>query len=252
MRLALRGWLGSGPIDSPNGAFCAWLDESSGRSTFEYPEITGYALTYLAGREDLSSGELERALRAADWLRGRLDRGDLSARDSWDHGAHYSFDLGMIATGLILFGNRCESPSHQSAGIALVGRLRDAAAGASGVSAILEGSPSTTRTGWSTEGQAHLLKVVQCLLVAEEAGLDGTRDAASKLIADLSGLQRSDGSFSTQPNNENTCSTPISTQSRAFGCGLRQRVKPPLSTELERESNGLGNSSLTRGGFHDP
>ncbi len=205
---ALRGWLGSGPIGSLDGAFFAWLDEASGRSTFEYPEITGYALTYLMGREDLSSGELERALGAADWLRGRLDRGDLSARDGWDHGAHYSFDLGMIATGLILFGQRCESEGHKSTGIALAARLRDAAASATGLSAILEGSPSTSRTGWSTEGRAHLLKIVQSLLLAEEAGLNGSRDAAAKLVGDLSTLQRSDGSFPTQPGDEKTMLHP--------------------------------------------
>ena len=202
LRRALRGWLGSGPIDSPTGAFYAWLEEASGRSTFEYPEITGYALTYLMGRPDLSSAEIERGLRAANWLQRRLERDEFSARDGWDSGAHYSFDLGMIATGLILFGRRCESERHISAGIALAEKLRDAARSAPGLSAILDGSPSTSRKGWSTEGRPHLLKVVQSLLLAEDAGLAGSREAAALLVEEISALQRSDGSFPTQPGDE--------------------------------------------------
>lgn len=53
-RHALRGWLGSGPIDSPTGAYFAWIEEGTGRAAFEYPEITGYALTYLMGRPEPS------------------------------------------------------------------------------------------------------------------------------------------------------------------------------------------------------
>src|ERR1700710_564213 len=81
-------WLGSGPIDSPTGAYFAWIEEGTRRAAFEYPEITGYALTYLMGRPEPSREELSRAARAADWLVDRLDRGDRSARDGWDYGAH--------------------------------------------------------------------------------------------------------------------------------------------------------------------
>src|SRR2546425_4589606 len=53
----LRAWLCSGACLSPSGAFAAWVDHASGRRSFEYPEISGYALTYLAGLESLLERE---------------------------------------------------------------------------------------------------------------------------------------------------------------------------------------------------
>ena len=70
-RTEFRGWLGHGPIQSASGAFYAWVDESTGAGSFEYPEITGYALTYLAGRRDPDPEELRRGHSAAEWLAGR-------------------------------------------------------------------------------------------------------------------------------------------------------------------------------------
>ena len=52
---ALRRWLASGEPQSPSGAFYAWVEED-GSPSFEYPEITGYALTHLAGLADPAPG----------------------------------------------------------------------------------------------------------------------------------------------------------------------------------------------------
>jgi hypothetical protein len=208
LRYALRGWLGSGPIDSPEGAYFAWVEEGTGRAAFEYPEITGYALTYLMGRSDPSREELARASRAADWLADRLDQGDRSARDGWDDGAQYSFDHGMIASGLLLFGERCDSHRHLHTGLELAAEFRDEIEATGSLAAIPARSPRTAREGWSTEGRAHMLKVVQCLLLAAEHDLAGAGPAAASLVEELSACQRPDGSFRTQPDDSMTMMHP--------------------------------------------
>ena len=103
---ALRRWLFSGACQSESGAFCAWRDAGTGQLAFEYPEITGYLLTFAAGLDDLQESESAAAHRAADWLVSRLRRGDRSAREGWDAGAVYTFDLAMVANGLLAFGRR--------------------------------------------------------------------------------------------------------------------------------------------------
>ena len=94
----LRAWLCSGGCQSPNGAFVAWLDSATGRRAYDYPEITGYALTFLAGMATLTAADRATGHRAGDWLVERLRSGNLAARDGWDNNAVYLFDLGMIAT----------------------------------------------------------------------------------------------------------------------------------------------------------
>ncbi len=198
----LRSWLATGPIQSPSGSYYAWIDELTGQGSFEYPEITGYALTHLAGRPEPSPEELERALGAADWLADRIARGELSARAGWDHGAVYSFDLAIISTGLISFGRRRENERHLDSGLELAAMLARAAIEAGGLRPILGGGAASSRGGWSAEGRPHLCKAVQCLLAAAEAGLAEGREAASRLVAEVSGMQEDDGSFRTQPNSD--------------------------------------------------
>ncbi len=198
----LRGWLGTGPIQAPSGAFYAWIDEHTGEGSFEYPEITGYALTYIAGRPDPGPEELRRARAAAEWLTERLARGELRARAGWDDEAIYSFDLAMISNGLISFGRSQGIARHLEAGLELAGMLAGAAVGPGGLGPIFGGGGETSRGGWSAEGRAHLVKAVQCLLAAGEAGLAGAREAARRLVEEISGMQGRDGSFRTQPDSE--------------------------------------------------
>jgi hypothetical protein len=198
----LRGWLGSGPIQSPSGAFYAWIDEETGQGSFEYPEITGYALTYLAGRPDPGDGELRRARAAADWLADRVARREFCARAGWDGEATYSFDLAIISAGLISFGRDRGTARHLESGLEVAAMLAREAVQPPGLSPILGDRGGTSRGGWSAEGRPHLAKAVQCLLEAAEAGLPEGRDAGSRLIEDTCRMQESDGSFRTQPGSD--------------------------------------------------
>ena len=197
----MRRWIGSGACQSPGGAFYAWVDETTGAPAFEYPEITGYALTYLAGRDGLTADEERAARRAAGWLLARLDAGDLTARDGWDEGAVYVFDLAMIATGLVAHGERLGDERALAGGVALAGMIQGELGPGGVLDSISRVSPAgSRRTGtWSTSGRAHLLKVVQCLLAAGAHGLDGAVEAAGAIVEGSRSLQAGDGRFTTVP-----------------------------------------------------
>ena len=95
----LRAWIASGVSQSESGAFVAWVDLATGRPSYDYPEITGYALTFLASQASLSDDECSVGHRAAAWLVDRVRRGNLAARDGWDDDAVYLFDLAMVEIG---------------------------------------------------------------------------------------------------------------------------------------------------------
>src|SRR5579885_3558028 len=199
-------WLFSGVAQSRSGAFCAWRDGDTGEFAFDYPEITGYALTLASSMRDPEPVVVHAARRAAEWLVGRLASGDRSARAGWDGEAIYTFDLAMIATALMAFG-RTFGGEYTNAGAALVEYL-DAEIRAAGKLPAIARGPRASHTGWAVEGRAHLLKVVQCLLLAREtAGLD-THAAAQTLIAEASELQRPEGRFVTDPRDETTMLHP--------------------------------------------
>ena len=203
---ALRRWLFSGKCQSESGAFCGWRDAGTGQLAFEYPEITGYLLTFVAGLPDLTPDELAAARRGADWLVGRLGRGDYSARSGWDGGAVYTFDLGMVASGLISFG-RLHGDEYVETGMRVVRFLVSESEAAGKVPAVARG-PEAGHPGWATEGRAHLLKLVQCLLLGDELGVIGARDWAKSLIGEAAVLQQSDGRFVTDPRDEVTMLHP--------------------------------------------
>lgn len=193
----LRRWLASGDLQSGDGAFRAWRDAGSDELAFAYPEITGYALTWLAGREDPTDAEREAGVRAADWLVDRFGRGDRSAREGWDGGAVYTFDLGMIAAGLQSFGRSLGSAVHAALGERIASGLAGLVHSRHGLRAIDPAGPRTARPPeWSTEGLPHLVKCVQALLLA------GEDDAACALAATAAGRQRPDGRFVTQPHDD--------------------------------------------------
>ena len=203
---ALRRWLFSGACQSESGAFCAWRDADTGELAFEYPEITGYLLTFAASLDDLAEQETAAARRAADWLVSRLGRGDYSAREGWDGGAVYTFDLAMLATGLLAFGRRF-GDEYVEAGAGVVDVLCAEADAAGRVPAVARG-PASAHTGWATEGRAHLLKAVQCLLLAAELGVRETRELAQALIGEAAELQCPDGRFVTNLGDEITMLHP--------------------------------------------
>ena len=202
----LRRWLFSGACQSESGAFCAWRDVRTGHLAFEYPEITGYLLTFAAGLDDLQESEVAAARRGADWLVSRLRRGDRSAREGWDGGTVYTFDLAMVATGLMSFG-RLRGDEYLEWGVKLVRFLVAESEAAGKMPAVARGLEAR-HTGWATEGRAHLLKLVQCLLLADELGIAGARDCARALIGEASSLQQSDGRFVTDLRDDVTMLHP--------------------------------------------
>jgi hypothetical protein len=195
----LGDWLCSGEPQHHSGAFGAWRDASSKQLAFEYPEINGYVLTFVAGLPDPDETSLAAARRAGDWLVERLDSGDYSARAGWDGGAIYTFDLAMIGAGLLSFGRRFDA-RYEETGHRLVDFLCDEIDAAGSLPAVARG-PRPGHTGWATEGRAHLLKAVQCLLAAD-AGVDSRPGRlADALIREAPGLQQPGGRFSTQSDD---------------------------------------------------
>lgn len=204
----LRGWLCAGATQTDSGAFCAWVDAEDGQRSFEYPEITGYALTHLASLDDPTDPEIIAGLRAGSWLVARLGRGDFSARDGWDGGAVYNFDLAMICNGLLTFGRRYEVADFCEIGLMLARRLRDQTT-ATGELAPLPLGASSSRSAWSTDGRALMVKAAQCLLSA--ADLDPSQcfgEAADAVIRMAQHIQQDDGRIVTHPADHETMCHP--------------------------------------------
>jgi hypothetical protein len=194
---AIRAWLGSGRLQSANGAYCAWRDADTDALAFEYPEITGYALIWLAGRPDPSEQERAAGRAAGAWLTNRLASGDLSARSGWENGAVYTFDLGMLAAGLMSFGRQTGTEDFTQAGLRTAQRLAGYIQQEGELPALAPDGPRTERSSqWSTEGRPHLVKCVQSLLLAEEL------EAAQRLLAQARDEQADDGHFITQPGDD--------------------------------------------------
>ena len=203
-------WIALQSIQKSTGAVCGWRDAESGKLSCAYPEITGYALAYFASlncpcEHVVGSGKL-----AASWLVSRLHGGNFSARDNWDAGAVYNFDIGIIAAGLMLWGRRFRDESCISLGVALVKGLRDQIRLFGYLPPLSAFGPSSLRdTTWSTSGNAHLLKVVQCLLLAESYGLESSRDAALTLINGGKREQLPSGCFVTHPGDNEVFLHPL-------------------------------------------
>jgi hypothetical protein len=194
----LRAWIASGAAQSSSGAFVAWVDRAGGQGSYEYPEITGYALTYLASLSALTESERAAGDRAAAWLATRVGENALAARDGWDNDAVYLFDLGVIASGLLLFGGRTRSSSYLEAGSRLARLLAGAISRPRGLSAVWEQGPRSGRAGWSIRGVAHLAKLVQALLLSEEPSF------AARLIEVVKSRQEADGRMCTDDDDRGT------------------------------------------------
>lgn len=202
-------WLVSGRCQRQSGAFVAWRDGRTGVNAFEYPEITGYALTYLAGRPILDSDETTAGREAAEWLTSRLHAGNYAAHDGWDRGTVYLFDLAMIATGLLTFGERVNEERYVTSGLDLTRKLIGELQGSEGPRTLSRSTPTTNRkSNWSTDGQAHMCKAVQCLLHAARLGVTGATTVAERLVRHTIGLQAEDGRFKTQQSTDITMLHP--------------------------------------------
>ena len=189
---------------STSGAVYAWVDAATGSPAFEYPEITGYALTFWAAQSIVTEDELEAGRQAADWLGDRAESGRLQAREGWDDNAVYNFDLAMMANGLLAFGERYY-PEAIATGIRLAAYLRDQIARDGWLEALDPcTSPRSCRSGWSTEGYVHLVKAAQCQLHAATLGLEDGVTAARALVDRGLEFLTGSGRFVTQPDAQMT------------------------------------------------
>ncbi len=205
----LRRWLASGAIQADSGALCAWRDEETSELAFEYPEITGYGLTWFASQAEPTAEEHEAAARAGHWLVARLGAvGNLSARDGWDGDNVYNFDVAMIASGLLNIGRELDASSLTDLGLRLVDGLANQIDDRQRVPAIAAGSDGSVRSGWSVDGEAHMLKALQCFLLAEAAGRTELGDVTDRMAASAGDVQEADGRFRTQPVDDRTMLHP--------------------------------------------
>jgi hypothetical protein len=207
---SLRQWLAGPEAVGSDGAYVAWYDADVGEMAFTYPEITGYALTHLAALPDPTDAERARSIRAVEWLSARWRDGDHSARSGWDDDRTYFFDLAMQANGLLLSGVRLDLPDALDVAGDIVSALAEQVRRHGALPAIPPNGPSP-RTGWSTQGVAHLAKGVQCLLHARVTIPDrvGTLDdVIPAVVAQALDVQRPDGRFVTDPADEVTMLHP--------------------------------------------
>lgn len=207
----MRFWLSVG-TQSDSGGIVAWVDHESGSQAFEYPEITGYALTHFAASPydgvELHR-ELETARSAAKWLAYLIDEERLAARPGWDGHAVYNFDLAMMANGLIEIGRILEEDQLVDYGIVLVSRLVEQVERHGHLPSIDPHlSLVSQRNAWSTEGFAHLVKTAQCMLNAAEQGLTLAAAAAATVMAKGMEGQQPDGRIVTHPDDEATMLHP--------------------------------------------
>ncbi|HZU59325.1 MAG TPA: hypothetical protein VE983_00065, partial [Solirubrobacteraceae bacterium] len=127
-----------------------------------------------------------------------------SARANWDGGAVYTFDLGMIAAGLISFGRATSAPQYLDCGLLVAGELAALIRQYGELPPVAPTGPSTERPPqWSTAGRVHLVKCIQALLLAEEM------DAARSLCRPALAAQDTEGWWSTQPGDDTVMLHPL-------------------------------------------
>ena len=199
-KLGLRSWLASSAA-SPDGGFVAWIDRRTGRAAFEYPEITGYALTYLSGLGDLTDVEHDLGRRAGRWLLKRLANARTAPHERYGKGLEYSFDLAMISAGLQRFGALVDDDELVHAGRGVAARLVAEVTANGWLEPLTRTSATTNRSTWSTRGHAHLLKATQSLLLADRGGVPGARTAADAVVARGMADLQVGGRFRTHPHD---------------------------------------------------
>lgn len=206
----LRRWLAHSEPISRSGAYVAWYDADSGRQAFEYPEITGYALTHLAGQVSAEPDERDATAGASRWLVERWTSGDRSARADWDDDRCYYFDVAMQANGLLLAGSRLRLPDAVETACEMVVLLLEHIEQEGTLAAVALDTPSA-RTGWSTQGAAHMGKALQCILHAgavDSELRERAMDAAAAISRHVVAQQQADGRFVTDPSDRATLLHP--------------------------------------------
>ena len=164
----IMAWVASGGTQRPDGSYAGWCDLSTSELSPPYPEITGYVLTFLAGAP--GAGD-DAARAAAGWLSTRVLGGDLSARPERTGPTVHAFDVAMAGHGLLRYGAVHGSAPAVEAGLRCADHLVHQVEAHGHLPAL---DPATVASAvtptWSTAGTAHLLKCVQALVAAHDAG----------------------------------------------------------------------------------
>ncbi|MFI1885952.1 hypothetical protein [Streptomyces jumonjinensis] len=139
-------------------------------------------LTFLA-HETLDASERQRGDAAAAWLADRISEGDYSCRPDHGDGGVFLFDIGMIVHGLLSYGRRIGDHRLLDSGRDAARFLLDHLP-ASGHPHPLAAKhrPRGAEPTWSNSGSAHLLKLLQALVSADDEGVTGAAEAAEQLV----------------------------------------------------------------------
>jgi len=230
---ALRAWLIDGDVVSPSGAYHAWFDPILGTGSFEYPEITGYALTHLTGLNVATEEERTRTQRAADWLVQRWESGNRAARDGWENGGVYYFDSAMVANGLLQVGEKLCRPDATRVGLEIVDMITSEV-GSRGCLPPLPTGQHSSRHGWSVDGLAHMGKTLQCLHHAARVAPSKPLESVIEIVlAQTLAAQKSDGRFVTEAADEITMLHPHFYAVEGLWCHA-QATGDPTAAEAAR------------------
>lgn len=159
---ALRRWLLGPEIAGERGAIRSWAPGG-----YDYPEAGGLWLSWLAAcAPDHARGDA-----VAAWLSRAIDA-DAVGRD----GVGYTFDLGVVLTGLLRWSTATATPPSPSV-IHGATRLVEAIAARRALTS------GTAAPRWSTRFGGHLGKLALALDALDAARIVDTADARASLAA---------------------------------------------------------------------
>jgi len=216
-------WLLKSGIQNGSGAFSAWLDLDKGKNSFEYSEITGYAITTLSYLNSIqTSAELvKKAEKAAKWLSKNAitQEGAVLARNyqkwekpnekfSFNGGNCFSFDAGMVLNGFGELYNETGKQELLDSALKIGNFLIDNMMENGKMHAIYNVNAQKivdTNDKWSTgAGPYHAKIAIGLLKLADATRNEKFGDAAVAICKNALEQQLPSGRFVTNPSNEST------------------------------------------------
>ncbi len=201
------------PDPQLSGGFAGWYDQKSGDYPYLYPEITGYAVTWLMGRYRRTgdSKYLHSATAAAQWLIQSTDpvTGGFPAliplrtsRFDNKQASIYTFDAGVILTGLTQLSGVTQDEKVLSTASRTADWLTGPARAGLGFSARCSARDGQALppdgSGWSLAPGSYHTKISMGLAALGSAiGADAYVQAAIEACEFALGFQTPSGRFAT-------------------------------------------------------